>query len=137
MELQITNNMPYDEELIIDDNCEHDINDKIYSIYPPTPIETCGYDIGVGNFEYILNERTKEMITNAWQAITLTKMWHFVAQDIDSFMFSKDPQVDIIYEKMEELGYKGHSGCSFGVTIRYMQYLVQNGEEGFKKLLIR
>ena len=56
---------------------------------------------------------------------------------IDSFMFSNDPRLNTIYEKMEELGYKGHSGTSFGLTMRYMQHLVKNGEEEFKKLFIR
>jgi hypothetical protein len=138
MELQVTNNMPYDEELIIDDNFENNcIIDEIYSIYPPTPIETCGYDIGVGNFDYINNNIDREIITNAWQAITLTQTWSFIAEDIDSFMFSNEPRLNTIYKKMEELGYEGHSGSSFGITLRYMQYLAQNGEEGFKKLFIR
>ena len=129
----IKHNLPYDEELIIDENFEKYKNDEIY---PPKPVEI-DYDIGLGNFEYIDRESTKEMFTNAWQAITLTCMWSFVKQDIDSFMFSDDSRLDTIYKKMEELGYKGHSGSSFGITLRNMQFLVQNGEEEFKKLFVR
>ena len=90
--------------------------------------------IGDGNMEYIKNEYTREMFTNAWKAITFTNNWDFVAQDIDSFMWSNDPRIDEITEKMIEFGYDGHSGSSFGCTMRNMQYLVQNGEEKFKKL---
>lgn len=84
--------------------------------------------------EYIKNPNTREMCTNAWKAITFSNNWDFVAQDIESFMWSNDPRIDVITEKMEELGYNGHSGTSFGFTMRNMQYLVQNGEDKFKKL---
>lgn len=90
--------------------------------------------IGDGNMEYIKNINTRYMCTNAWKAITFTNNWDFVAQDIESFMWSDDPRIDVITEKMEEFGYDGHSGSSFGCTMRNMQYLVQNGEEKFKKL---
>lgn len=91
-------------------------------------------NIGDGTFEYVSNKWDREMLVNAWQAITQTNTWDFVKQDIDSFMFSRDPRIDIISEKMEELGYSGHSGCSFGCTMRNMQYLAKNGENKFKKM---
>jgi len=84
-----------------------------------------------GKFHYV-NEWDKEMFTNAWQAITLTENWEFMKTDIESFMWSDDPRVDIINAKMVELGYNGHSGASFGYTMRRMQYLARNGEEKFK-----
>ena len=90
--------------------------------------------IGDGKFEYITDIFEREMLVNAWQAITLTNNWDFVAQDINSFMWSQDSRIDDISRKMEELGYDGHSGASFGCTMRNMQYLVQNGEEKFKEL---
>lgn len=93
-----------------------------------------GKNLGNGEMNYIQNEDDKLMMTNAWQAITQTNCWNFVSQDINSFMFSDDYRVSIISRKMEELGYGGHSGCSFGFTMRNMQYLAQNGEEEFKKL---
>jgi hypothetical protein len=84
-----------------------------------------------GKFEYV-NEWDKEMFTNAWQAITLTENWEFMKTNIESFMWSDDPRVDIISAKMVELGYNGHSGASFGYTMRRMQYIAINGEEKFK-----
>ena len=84
-----------------------------------------------GKFEYV-NEWDKEMFTNAWQAITLTENWEFMKADIESFMWSDDPRVHIISAKMVELGYNGHSGASFGYTMRRMQYIAINGEEQFK-----
>jgi hypothetical protein len=93
--------------------------------------------IGDGNMEYIKNQNTRDMCTNAWQAISQTNLWEFISKPIDSFMWSNDPRIEIISEKMEELGYSGHSGCSFGCTMRNMQYLAQNGENKFKQLFIR
>jgi nanoRNase/pAp phosphatase (c-di-AMP/oligoRNAs hydrolase) len=93
--------------------------------------------LGNGQFEYINDVWTREMLINAWQAINLTELWDFVKQDIDSFMFSHDPRVTRIYNKMEELGYGGHSGASFGFTMRNMQYLAEHGEEKFKTEILK
>lgn len=90
--------------------------------------------IGDGKMEYIKNPNTREMFTNAWKAITFSNNWDFVSEDVESFMWSNDPRIDQISEKMEEFGYNGHSGNSFGYTMRNMQFLVQNGVEDFKKL---
>ena len=86
-----------------------------------------------GKFEYIIDVHEKTMLTNAWQAITMTETWNFVKQPTESFMMSNDNRIWIITAKMEELGYNGHSGCSFGWTMRQMQYIARNGEENYKK----
>ena len=91
-------------------------------------------DVGDGNFDYVNNTQERFMFENAWQAITQTNSWGFVSQEIDTYTFSKDPHIDIISKKMEELGYTNHSGTSFGCTMRNMQYLVTYGEKKFKKL---
>ena len=93
--------------------------------------------LGNGQFEYINDVHSREMLVNAWQAINLTELWDFVKQDIDSFMFSHDPRIDIIGNKMTELGYGGHSGASFGCTMRNMQYLAEYGEENFKTEILK
>lgn len=92
--------------------------------------------IGDGKFEYITDEFTRDMIKNAWQAITLTEMWGFISQDIDNLSYSNDERFKLIFKKMEEIGYNGHSGFSFGCTIRNMQYIAKNGEDKFKELYI-
>jgi hypothetical protein len=97
-------------------------------------INNLNKNLGDGKFEYIVDENDHEMLTNAWQAITQTNSWIFMAEEIESFMFSNHPKIYEISRKMEELGYSGHSGCSFGYTMRNMQYLAQKGEEQFKKL---
>jgi hypothetical protein len=85
-----------------------------------------------GKFEY-MNENERVMFVNAWQAITLTDNWDFIKEDTKGFMFSDDPQIDIISKKMVELGYDGHSGSSFAITMRVMQYIAKYGEQKFKE----
>jgi hypothetical protein len=90
--------------------------------------------IGDGKMEYIKDKLDKEMFTNAWKAITLTNNWDFIKQRTDGFSLSRDIRINEITTKMEELGYNLHSGLSFGLTMRSMQYLLQYGEEEFKKM---
>ena len=92
--------------------------------------------LGNGQFEYVQDRHSREMLINAWKAITNTESWDFVKQDIDTFMFSSDPRIDIIGNKMIELGYGGHSGSSFGWTMRTMQFIANHGEERFKTDLL-
>ena len=89
--------------------------------------------LGNGQFEYVQDTHSREMLVNAWQAITSTELWDFVKQDTDTFMFSSDPRINIIGNKMVELGYGGHSGSSFGWTMRNMQFIAKHGEEEYKK----
>ncbi len=100
------------------------------NLLPPSP-PNVEENIIPGQFEYVKDNWTRDMLINAWQAINITETWDFVKQDIDSFMFSKNPRVNIIYNKMEELGYTGHSGASFGCTMRAMQYIATHGERKF------
>jgi hypothetical protein len=89
-----------------------------------------------GEFEYVKNENIRRMLENAWQAITLTESWDFVKQEIESFSGSTDPIILKIMSKMKELGYDSHSGCSFGVIMREMQIIAQNGEKEYIKRTI-
>ena len=86
-----------------------------------------------GEFKYIKSSHSRDMLQNAYKAITQTETWDFVKKDIDSFMCSSSPEIWIITKKMGELGYDAHSGFSFGWTMRQMQFIAKNGEQEFKK----
>ena len=88
---------------------------------------------GDGNMDYIKKKNLREMLENAWKAINITETWDFVAQPIESFMISKDDRIWKITAEMEKQGYFGHSGGSFGWTMRNMQYLAENGVEKFRE----
>lgn len=90
-----------------------------------------------GQFMYIKDKHSREMLVNAWNAINQLELWNYMRRETYSYMFSDDEEIDIITKKMEELGYNGHSGFSFGWTMRQMQYIAKNGEETYMKEILK
>ena len=83
---------------------------------------------------YYVDDNSRIMFENAYQAISLTEMWDYMKKDRESFMFSSDKEIEIISKKMEDLGYDGHSGSSFGLTMRNMRFIALHGLEEHKKI---
>jgi hypothetical protein len=90
-----------------------------------------------GEFNYINDKNYKIMLVTAWKAIDKLELWDFVKQDIESFACSTDPRLRCILNEIEKLGYDGHSGVSFGLVMRNMQYIAKNGEEEFIKMVLK
>lgn len=113
----------------------------IYCILPPTPPEVETQinmpEFIEGQFLYVINIFTREMLVNAWNSITQLKLWDYMKKDTDSFIFNNDNEIKLIMKKMIELGYDEHSGCSFGWTMRQMQYIAINGEKQFANEIIQ
>ena len=83
-------------------------------------------------FNTISDEHARFMLKNAHQAITSTEYWHYMRTFSEqSFMISDSPAVSRIMSKMSQLGYDGHSGSSFGWTMRHMEFLAKNGKQAF------
>ena len=82
-------------------------------------------------FTFII-ENDRIMYTTAYDAITKLELWNYIKNfNEDSFMFSNSPKIMRIYNKIEELGYTGHSGASFGYIMRNMEYIAKYGIEKF------
>lgn len=105
------------------------------TVFPPEPptLQQEQINLGSGDFVYVENTNERRMLQTAFKAITLTETWGLVSKPNNSFMFSNDNRIYAIYNKIEELGYGGHSGSSFAITMRNMQYIAQYGEEKFKE----
>lgn len=88
-------------------------------------------------FDFVLDKATKEILINAHQAVSLCNLWNYMEKNKESYMMSSDPETNQIYRKMEELGYTGHSGFSFGYAMRQMQYIAQHGMPAFKTNYLR
>jgi cation transport regulator ChaC len=58
-------------------------------------------------------------------------------KDVHSYMFNNDNELQRIYNKIEELGYNGHSGASFGYIMRHMQFIAKNGIENHKQMFLQ
>lgn len=89
-----------------------------------------------GEFNYIKNQNHKIMLETAWKAVTVLDLWDFMKQDIETYAFSMDPRVNQISNKIEEFGYIGHSGMSFGFIMRDMQFIAKYGEEEYRKKIL-
>jgi len=50
--------------------------------------------------------------------------------DRTGYMFTSDKTLSTIMDKVEQ-GYPGHSGCSIGLTMRAIQYIVTHGVEKY------
>jgi hypothetical protein len=92
--------------------------------------------IELENMTYITSPHSREMLINAYNAIQLTELWDYMKKDQDNYMFNQDKELKIISDKMYDLGYCGHSGGSFGWTMRHMQFIAMNGLEKHKELWI-
>jgi hypothetical protein len=89
---------------------------------------------GNGQYEFI-DPDSRIMYTTVHAALTQLELWDFIKKDPGSggFMYSDAPEVTQIYEKVEKLGYSGHSGASFGCILRTMQYIANHGYDHFRE----
>ena len=71
------------------------------------------------------DDNSSTMLQDAHQACTRAGAWPWLETfNEGSFMFSNHPLISTITEKME---YKGHSGASFGWTMRNMECIAKEG----------
>ena len=78
-----------------------------------------------GDFSF-LDVLEREMLTDAYRAVTVTESWEAMKQEPGSggFMFSGDAYMKPINAAMK---YDDHSGFTYGWTMRNIQYIAQNG----------
>ena len=90
-----------------------------------------------GNFDYVVDTHSRAMILSAYNAINTLELWNEMKKYGEPEMTSVSPAVSRIYQKIEEQGYCGHSGCSFGWTMHIMQMIAEDGERQFMAEWIR
>lgn len=98
-------------------------------------------DIGDGSFDY-MNDHIVPYLVNAHWAITECELWDWLRTyepPIDKgFMFSTTQERERIDAKMREQDIAGgHSGSSYGFTMRVMEYIAKNGYENYKEEYLR
>jgi hypothetical protein len=89
--------------------------------------------IAEGDFKSLkISDWDREMLEDAYKAVTKANRWSFLKRpDVpgpNGFMFSDWPEVKDIDIHME---YGGHSGGSYGSTMRVMEYIAKNGWESY------
>ena len=103
------------------------------SLINPSELESHEPIFGFGQFLYITDPISRTMIKSAWDAVEQLEMWSYMRKDSYSYMLSGDTELIKILAKIEELGYRGHSGSSFCWTMRQIQDIAQNGEAEFRQ----
>ena len=84
-----------------------------------------------GNFNLPkLSPSYQEILTDAYETITRLELWEKIKADPGSggFMYSGH---DYIREISSAIKYDGHSGASFGWTMRVMQFIAKNGWDAY------
>jgi len=83
-----------------------------------------------------MTDNEKDMIQDAINAVTRTEMWDYMAKPTtpgkDGFMFCTDMEMSLINKKIE---YNGHSGASFGWTMRHVEYIAKNGFDAYVDMM--
>lgn len=85
----------------------------------------------MADLSFINDTHSRSMIQNGHQAITQLELWSWLKTfepGDGGFMFSSDPRIMMIGKKMDSLpNPPGHSGESFGFTMRHLQFIAKHG----------
>ena len=82
---------------------------------------------------FIRNTHEREMIDTSIIAINNLELWNWLKNNnIESFTFSNDPNITKIYNEIRKVGYSEHSGASFGLTMRIMEFIAKNSFESYR-----
>lgn len=82
-----------------------------------------------GDFSF-LNADEREMLTDAYKAVTMTESWEAMKQDpgAGGFMFSGNEYMKPINAALK---YNDHSGFTYGWTMRAIQFIAANGWDAY------
>jgi hypothetical protein len=107
---------------------------KLDTLHPsPLPSSSNSISIEKKNFDYIKCPISRNMISTAYEAVNILNLWNFMKEDILVYASSDNPNIDLIYEKICQLGYDEHTEFSFEWTMKSIQTIAQHGEEEFMR----
>jgi len=86
-------------------------------------------------FSFVKNSMTAMMLEDAHGAITKAGAWDYMKTDPGEggYMFTRNETLDAINVHIDTDNCIGHSGSSYGWTMRQMQYIAINGLEEYEK----
>jgi len=83
-------------------------------------------------------DNDKLMVQAGIDAVTGAEMWDWMKiyepEEDKGFMFSDHPNLDKINSRMHKL-YNGHSGSSYGWTMRQLEYIAKNGFDAYVDMM--
>ena len=92
---------------------------------------------GNGEFDFVRDEYTKDLLKSAHNAISLCELWNWMRNyeppPNKGFMWSKTPELDRINQQLwKDPINMNHSGSSYGFVMREMEYIAKNGYNTYK-----
>ena len=92
---------------------------------------------GNGDFDFIRDESTRELLKSAHRAISLCELWDWIRiyepKSDSGFMWSKTPELDRINQQLWKDPINGyHSGSSYGLIMREMELIAKIGYENYR-----
>jgi hypothetical protein len=103
-------------------------------------LEAVEYDYLPSNadFSFITDQMTRSMIESGYRGVMKTEGWLVIRNFTgESFMFTKDKQVNRIMTAVNNEYGGGHSGASIGYTMRMLERLSHVGFNSFKSEWLR
>ena len=86
-----------------------------------------------GDFSFIKDASSRSMLEDAYKTITDLDLWNwmksYTPEEGKGFMYSNHENITIIGKEMKT----GHSGASFGWTMRNMEGIAKDGWEFYVK----
>lgn len=83
-------------------------------------------------FDFVSDTLMRYYLLDAYKAVSKAEAWDFLKnyepEDGKGFMFSTHPILTKINEHIDG----GHSGASYGITMRNIHYLAKHGYEEYK-----
>ena len=84
----------------------------------------------MADFSFIRDEHTRRLVSNGYDAVNQLELWSwlktFEPNANEGFSWSNHPNINRIIQKMESLpDAPGHSGCSFALTMRHLEYIAK------------
>jgi hypothetical protein len=91
----------------------------------------------MADFSFISDQHTRSLVSNGYAAVNQLELLEwlkgFTPKPEEGFMWSSDPNIYLIGNKMESLpNPPGHSGSSFATTMRHLDYIAKNGLDQYK-----
>jgi hypothetical protein len=92
---------------------------------------------GNGEFDFIKDTHVKDLLKSAHKAITLCELWDwfriYEPTHYTGFMWTKTPELDRLNQQMWKDPINScHSGSSYGLIMREMEFIAKNGYNHFK-----
>jgi hypothetical protein len=92
---------------------------------------------GNGEFDFVQSEFQRACLKSAHKAISTCELWKwlrlYIPQDKKGFMWSTSPELDRINQELwKDPTNDCHSGSSYAMVMRIMEYIAKNGYNKYK-----